>query len=119
MTTVAPAILRGATSGSLLAYGNRLLNEDPELGRRFMRAYLRGVRRFNEGKTARNVVILSRYTKLPPEVIRRACWITIASDGRIDPAAVQPLLDWALTEHYLDEPVPVSKWWNPKFLEPR
>jgi NitT/TauT family transport system substrate-binding protein len=104
---------------SVLLYGKRLLHDDPELGRRFMRAYVRGVRRYNEGKTPRNVAILSRYTKLPPDVIRRACWISFANDGRIDPKNVQPFLDWALAARYLDAPVPVSTWWNPTFLPTR
>lgn len=102
---------------AILVYGKRLLHDDPQLGRRFMRAYLRGVRRYSEGKTERNIAILSRYTKLPPELIRRACWITIANDGRIDPKSVQPFLDWALAEHYLDGPIPMTKWWNPTFLD--
>jgi NitT/TauT family transport system substrate-binding protein len=101
---------------AVLLYGKRLLRDDPELGRRFMRAYLRGVRRYNEGKTDRNVAIVSRHTKLPPAILRRACWITIAPDGRIDPAAVQPFLDWALTQHYLDASVPMTTWWNGSFV---
>jgi NitT/TauT family transport system substrate-binding protein len=102
---------------TIIVYGKRLLRDDPDLGRRFMRAYLRGVRRFNEGKTERNLAIISRYTKLPPELIRASCWISIASDGRIDPKAVQPFLDWALEKRYLDGPVETSAWWNPSFIE--
>lgn len=102
---------------TIIVYGKRMLRDDPELGRRFMRAYLRGVQRFNEGKTERNVAILSRYTKLPPEIIRKACWIAIANNGRVDPKAVQPFLDWALEKRYLDGPVETSKWWNPSFIE--
>ncbi len=102
---------------SLLVYGKRLLRDDPELGRRFMRAYLRGVRRYNEGKTNRNVAIVSEYTQLSPVIIRRACWVAIAEDGRIEPTAVQPFLDWSLAQHYLDGPIPVDRWWNPSFLK--
>ncbi len=101
---------------SVLIFGQRLLHDDPELGKRFMRAYLHGARRYGEGKTDRNVAILSRYTKLPPEVIRRACWIPISGDGRIDATAVQPFLDWALEQRYLDGPIATSKWWNPTFV---
>jgi NitT/TauT family transport system substrate-binding protein len=109
----------GAHQNAVLVYGKRLLQDDPELGRRFMRAYLRGVRRFNEGKTARNVAILSRYTKLSPEIVRRACWISIAADGQIRPESVQPFLDWALEQNYLDGPIEMSQWWNPSFLPAR
>lgn len=102
---------------SVLLYGKRLLHDDPELGKRFMRAYLRGARRYGEGKTDRNVAILSRYTKLPPDVIRRACWIPVSGDGRIDPRGIQPFLDWALEQRYLDGPIATSKWWNPRFVD--
>jgi ABC-type nitrate/sulfonate/bicarbonate transport system substrate-binding protein len=102
---------------SLLVYGKKLLRDDPELGRRFMRAYLRGVRQFNAGKTQRNMEIVGRFTKLPPETTRGACWVAIADDGRIDPAAVQPFLDWALAKQYLDGPIEASRWWNPMFID--
>lgn len=104
---------------AILVYGKRLLQDDPELGRRFMRAYLRGVRRFNEGKTERNVAILSTHTKLSPEIIRHACWMAFADDGRIDVKNVQPFLDWALEQHYLDGPIEASRWWNPSYLPDR
>jgi NitT/TauT family transport system substrate-binding protein len=102
---------------SVLLFGKRLLHDDPDLGRRFMRAYLRGARRYAEGKTERNVAIVSRYTKLPPDIIRGTCWIPISTDGRIDGKAVQPFLDWALEERYLDGPVAITKWWNPAFVD--
>ncbi len=99
-----------------VVYGKRLLHDDPELGRRFMRAYIRGVRRFNEGKSDRNVEILSRHMKVPPDVIRQACWFTTKNDGRIDPRDVQPFLDWSLAMKYLDGPI-TATWWNPVFLD--
>jgi NitT/TauT family transport system substrate-binding protein len=102
---------------TFIVYGKRLLHDDPDLGRRFMRAYLRGVRQFNAGKTERNVDIVSRFTKLPPEITRQSCWIAIANDGRIDPKAVQPFLDWALAQQYLDGPVTTALWWNPSFVD--
>jgi NitT/TauT family transport system substrate-binding protein len=104
---------------AILVYGKRLLRDDPELGRRFMRAYLRGVRRFNEGKNDRNVAILASHTKLTPEIIKRACWMSFANDGHIDVKNVQPFLDWALEQHYLDGPIDVSQWWNPSYLPAR
>ncbi|HEX7149894.1 MAG TPA: ABC transporter substrate-binding protein [Thermoanaerobaculia bacterium] len=103
---------------AVIVYGKRLLRDDPELGRRVMRAFLSGVRRYNEGKTERNVAIISRHTKLPPEIIRASCWTPINDDGRIRPEAVQPFLHWALKNRYLDGEVPFSMWWNPSFLEP-
>ncbi len=101
---------------TFILYGERLLKRDPELGRRFMRAYLRGMDDFNAGKTERNIEILSRYTKLPPEILRQSCLVFTPDDGRIDPADIDPFLDWALARGYLDEPV-TAEWWNPSFIE--
>jgi len=101
---------------AFVVYGKRMLRDDPDLGRRFMRAYLRGARQFNEGKSDRNVEILSRHMKMPPEIIRGACWATTADDGRVDPADVEPFLEWALAKGYLDAPV-TATWWNPSFLD--
>lgn len=101
----------------VVGFGNRFLNEDRDLGRRFMRAWLRSVRRYNEGKTERNVSILSAYTNLPPEVIRRACWRVIASDGEIRPEAARPLIDWARKRGYLEADMPPSRWWDPSFID--
>lgn len=102
---------------AILVYGQRLLRDQPALGERFMRAYLRGVRQYNEGKTDRNVAIVSRHTKLPPELIRRACWISMSEDGRIEPKNVQPFLDWALANRYLDGNITPSQWWTPRFVD--
>jgi NitT/TauT family transport system substrate-binding protein len=102
---------------AVLTFGRRLLRDDPELGRRFMRAWLRGVRQYNEGKTPRNVDIIARYSKLPADSIRRACWIPIAADGQIRDEAMQPVLDWLKSRDYLEGDVPRAMWWNPEFVE--
>jgi NitT/TauT family transport system substrate-binding protein len=102
---------------TVLVYGNRLLSSDRDLGQRFMRAYLRGVRRYNEGKTGRNVNILSRRMKVDAKLIRESCWPAIASDGRIDPGSVQPFLDWSLANRYLDRPITTASWWDPSFID--
>jgi NitT/TauT family transport system substrate-binding protein len=101
---------------AFVLFGQRLLHDDPELGRRVMRAYIRGLRQWDEGATDRNVELLARYTKLPPEIIRGICWTTTRDDGRIDPRDVQPFLDWALEQGYLDEPI-TAAWWNPDFID--
>ncbi|MEO8382420.1 MAG: ABC transporter substrate-binding protein [Acidobacteriota bacterium] len=103
---------------SVVTFGRRLLHDDPELGRRVMRAYLRGVRRYNEGKSERNVAILARHSKLPPAVIRATCWLPIAGDGEIRDEDIQPILDWFLARGYLEAPIARSVWWNGNFIKP-
>ena len=101
----------------VLLFGRRLLQQEPDLGRRFMRAYLRGVRQYNQGKTVRNVRIVSGFTGLPPDVIRAICWQPIAGDGVVRPEAVLPFLQWARDRGYLEGDVPASRWWNPAFVD--
>jgi NitT/TauT family transport system substrate-binding protein len=101
----------------VVMFGKRLLRDDPELGRRFMRAYLRGVRRYNEGKTRRNVAIIARHTQLPVEIIERSCWMPIAADGQVNMQSMNALLDWSKAHGYLDAPVPLEKWWDPRFID--
>ncbi|MBV8518394.1 MAG: ABC transporter substrate-binding protein [Acidobacteria bacterium] len=112
MDEVAPGVQFG-----VILFGKRLLNDDPELGRRFMRAYLRGARKYNEGKTDRNVAIMARYTKLPPDIIRRACWQPIANDARVSVPAMNDFLAWSRKNSYLDADVPASRWWNPSYID--
>jgi ABC-type nitrate/sulfonate/bicarbonate transport system substrate-binding protein len=100
-----------------IVFGRRLLQQDQDLGRRFMRAYLRGVKKYGEGKTDRNVALISGFTKLPPDIIRQACWVTMSPDGRIAPESVEPLLDWMVETRYMEQPVPRSRWWNPTFVD--
>lgn len=101
----------------VVLYGKRLLYDDPELGQRVMRAYLRGIRRYNEGKTKRNVEILARETKMPVEIIERSCWLPIASDGRLEMKSMNALLDWSMAQGYLDARIPLEKWWDPRFID--
>lgn len=102
---------------AVMSFSRRLLR-DRELGRRVMRAYLRGVRQYNEGKSERNVAILARHSKLSPEIVRASCWTAIAGDGRVRDEAIQPILDWFLARGYLEAPIARPVWWNGSFIEP-
>jgi NitT/TauT family transport system substrate-binding protein len=101
---------------AVMLYGKRLLQDDRDVGKRFMRAYLRGVRQYGEGKTDRNVAIIAAHTKLDPEVVRRSCWLAIAGDGQVRAEAVERMLEWSLRRGYVDGPVQRDQWWDPSFL---
>jgi NitT/TauT family transport system substrate-binding protein len=109
---VAPGQQHGA-----MMYGKRLLYDDPELGKRFMRAFVRGARRYNEGKSKRNIEILAAATKMTPEIVGRACWLPMANDGRVDMKSMNALLDWSKERGYLDGEIPLEKWWDPRFTD--
>lgn len=77
-----------------LYYGPAILDKDPELGRRFMVAYLQGVKQYNEGKTERNLAIMGNYTHLDRDLLNQSCWYPIAADGYLPPQPVRMYVDW-------------------------
>lgn len=77
-----------------LWYGPSLIDEDPELGRRFMVAYLQGVRQYNEGKSPRNIAIMANYTRLSPQILNQSCWYPINDDARVSWTPIGSFMDW-------------------------
>ena len=77
-----------------LYYGPAILDKDPELGRRFMVAYLQGVEQYSEGKTERNLRIMANYTNLDRDLLNQTCWYDIAPDGNLPPQSVREFADW-------------------------
>jgi len=77
-----------------LYFGPEFLDKNPELGRRFMVAYLQGVHQYNEGKTERNLGILQNYTHLDRELLNQSCWVAINGDGAVIRQPVKEYIDW-------------------------
>jgi NitT/TauT family transport system substrate-binding protein len=102
---------------TVVLFGPSLLEDDPELGIRFMVAYLRGVRQYNEGKTPRNLDLLARRTGLDRGGLERACWIPMRDDGRIDVAGVRALQSWAVERGTLLRQLREDEFWEPRFVE--
>jgi NitT/TauT family transport system substrate-binding protein len=102
---------------SVIVYGPNLLDEDPDAGKRFMTAYLKAVRQYNQGKTKRNLEILAEHTGLDQALLEEACWPAIRNDGTINVGSVLDFQDWALEEGYIDDPVTEDQLWDPSFVE--
>jgi NitT/TauT family transport system substrate-binding protein len=99
-----------------VVFGKSLL-DDRETGLRFLRAYLRGVRRYNEGKTPSNVASVVRHTGLSADDVRASCWTQIRNDGQIDLPALMSFQRWGHRRGYLDQVLDPSKFYDPWFLE--
>jgi NitT/TauT family transport system substrate-binding protein len=97
-------------------YGPGVLARNREAGRRFMLAYRDAVRLYLQGKTDRNVAIISAAIGDTPEVIRSACWPAMRLDGRIDTASLRAFQDWAVRRGYLDSGIAVSQLWDSSFV---
>jgi NitT/TauT family transport system substrate-binding protein len=100
-----------------LVYGPSLLEENPDLGRQFMIAYLAAVRQYNEGKSERNLEILARRTGLDRAFLLRACWPAFRADGRIRTQSIMDFQDWGMSRDFLDRPVAIEEFWDPRFVE--
>lgn len=79
-----------------VVFGPKLLHEDRDLGRKFLRAYLRGIERFREGQTARNLQILSRRMQLDTTELKKMCWPEVSRDGTLDTAALREFQEWSV-----------------------
>jgi NitT/TauT family transport system substrate-binding protein len=112
----AQQIVPGFQVGAIL-YGPSLLDGNREAGRRFMRAYLKGVQQYNLGKTERNRRILARHTGLDPDVLQQACWPSFRGDGRINVGSVLDYEMWALSRGLLDRVLAQEQFWDPQFIQ--
>jgi NitT/TauT family transport system substrate-binding protein len=102
---------------AFIRFGPSLLKKNPEVGRRFMVAYLKGVRQYNQGKTDRNLEIISKYTRLDQSLLSEACWPQISNDGQINPQSVLDFQDWAVAKGLQDSKIKIENFWEPHFVE--
>lgn len=90
---------------AMIIFGPNLLDKNPQAGNRFMAAYLRAVRQYNQGKTDRNLDILTQATGLDREVLRKMCWQPIRGDGRMDVPSIMDFQSFLVRRKLLDAPV--------------
>ena len=71
---------------AVTVFGPKLLGENADVGNRFMVAYLKAVRQYNEGKTDRNVEIMANSIQLPPSCSRKCAGRPCGPTARSTPA---------------------------------
>ena len=106
----------GTTQSSVLAFGKNLLVDHPDVGVRFMAAYLKGVQQYNLGKTDRNLQIVSDATQVSIPDLKTSCWVKISSSGAIDFAGVDKFQQWSIAQGQLDKPVTEEQFWDPSVI---
>lgn len=102
---------------SVYAFGPRLLEEDPELGRRVSIALLKGVRQYNRGKTPENLRILAEALDWDLALLQDVCWPPMRDDGLINAESIREFQEWALERGDLDAVLPAERYWAPSFVE--
>ncbi|TAK13776.1 MAG: hypothetical protein EPO32_04180 [Anaerolineae bacterium] len=108
--------LPGASYANIL-FGKHLRIDDPELGQRFMVAYLKAVRQYMEGPTPRNIELIAQVTELEPEFIQRVCFPTIRLDGWMDYAATVSYIQWELDADRISVFNTEEQFWDSRFVD--
>lgn len=107
----------GTFQSSVLLFGPKLLVDDREASIRFMTAYLKGVRQYAEGKTERNLEILSEMTTETQETLNESCWPSINTNGAIDFPSTDNFQQWLIGHGYLDNAVTEEQFWDPSIVQ--
>lgn len=100
---------------AFLFYGPNLLDRSPEVGRRFMVAYLRALRQYVQGPTDRNVRVVAEYTKISSDVVRQGDWFPMYADGHVNINAIRRFQDWLYDLQLIGVRMPVTTLVDPSF----
>jgi len=109
-------ILPDMTS-AFVFYSQQFMKERPDVANRFMVAYLQGVRQFKEGKTERNLEIISKFTKLDGDFLKQTCWLDMHSGGQINKAGVMEYQEWLSSQGMIEAPIEIAQLWTSQFVE--
>lgn len=101
---------------AVLVFGPTLTVDDPDLGRRFVLAYLQGVRQYAAGKTPRNLDILSERLSLDRALLERVCWQNVRVDGRVDTESLLEFQRWSVAEGHLKGTLTAADLWDSSFV---
>lgn len=102
----------------VLVYGSKMLEEERDAGNRFMVAYLKGVRQYNEGKTERNMELFQEFTQLDYEVLNEMCLPSISQDGRIDfETGFNAFQQWSLEKGHIDALLTQEDYFDASFVD--
>ena len=101
---------------SVIVFGPTLLDSRPGVGQRFMTAYLRGVRQYVQGKTARNLDLLVTPLGLDRETLTEICWPPVSVDGQINTAALMAYEQWLAAKGAVDRLMAPAEIIDARFL---
>src|SRR5581483_6539859 len=94
-------IVRDPIQAYTLLYGEYFLQNKPDAARRFMIAYLKGIRYFNDNiqtNPAEIYTITAKYTKVTEAMLERSQWAYYDPNGRMDVRSLQDQHDFWLAK---------------------
>jgi NitT/TauT family transport system substrate-binding protein len=113
----------GPIHGTFLTYAPAVITQRQEVGRRYMVAYLRGVRDFQDafegGKDQDAVIaILTKHTNIKdPAVYKKIVVPAIDPNGQMIVQSVRELQQWFVDNGYVPTPVTVDEYFDSSFAD--
>jgi NitT/TauT family transport system substrate-binding protein len=113
----------GPIHGTFLTYAPNVITQRQEVGRRYMIAYLKGVRdytdAFQSGKDQDAVIsILTQHTNIKdPAVYKKIVVPAIDPNGQTIVPSVRDLQQWFVDNGYVPTPVNVDEYFDPSFVD--
>lgn len=102
---------------AFLMYGPTFLEKNRDAGNKFMVAYLKGVRQYNQGKTNPNLEIIAKHTGLDQGLLKKCCWQSFHNNGQFNIESILDYQSWALKKGYLDKQITPKEFWDSSFIE--
>jgi NitT/TauT family transport system substrate-binding protein len=100
-----------------MIFGPSMLVDHPEIGKKFVTAYVKAIRQYNQGKTERNLEIISKYTKTDMDLLQRTCLPTMRPSGSISVDTLLAYQEWAHARGLIETTVTGDQLWDPRFVE--
>ena len=94
-------LVRDPIQAYTILYGERFMRDKPEAARKFMVAYLKGLRYFNDNlvTNAQEInVIGAKHAKMPESTVERSLWAHYDPNGRLDTRSLQDQHDFWLAK---------------------
>lgn len=101
---------------AVLAFGPRLLRREREAGVRFMRAYLKAIHLYRQGKTPENIEVMVAQTGLDTDTVAKMEWPVLSADGAIHLESVALFQRWAFEKGYMDRVMRTEEFWDGAFV---
>lgn len=101
----------------VIMFGPTLLVDNPDAGKRFMVAYMQGVRDYNEGKTETNMNHMMAWTGLEKDLLEDACWQALRPDLQLNTDSVLAFQEWAVGHGFYEGGLTTEDFWDPTFVD--
>ena len=101
---------------SMNFFGANLL-KNREVGQRFMNAYLKAVKFYNQGKTEKNIQYMVDFTGMEKDIVTEMCWAQLREDGSINTQSLVDYQNWALKRGYIESVLSPEQFWDAEYIQ--